>query len=150
MPELDRQFWKIDENLMRVELTELERADHLARRKDIYIARHPETRHGGDRSSRQNGDLAATDRFTADTEKKTGLDERTIHGAARCPLLDDLALWAIHLLRERSVHSWLMHDFERRNPNYLSIKERSHSNESGLLDNKILYYYGKMKRDKGY
>ena len=31
----------------------LERAEHLAKRKGLYEAKHPETRHGGDRRSNQ-------------------------------------------------------------------------------------------------
>jgi hypothetical protein len=56
-----------------------ERARFTQRRKDIYIALHPETRHGGERASRQVGDLQTeTNRFTADTAVKTGQSERTV------------------------------------------------------------------------
>jgi ParB family chromosome partitioning protein len=86
MPELDRQLWEIDENLIRVDLTELEIASHLKRRKDIYIARHPETRQGGAPGKAGGGKLAKTDKlssFAQDTAVKTGCNERTIRRAVR-------------------------------------------------------------------
>jgi ParB family chromosome partitioning protein len=39
-----RELWEIDENLCRAELSELERAEHLAKRKEVYERLHPETR----------------------------------------------------------------------------------------------------------
>ncbi len=43
---IDAELAEIDENLCRTELTVLERGEHLARRKALYVARHPETRVG--------------------------------------------------------------------------------------------------------
>ena len=40
---LEKELSEIDENLIRAELTELEKADLLARAKEIYEIRHPET-----------------------------------------------------------------------------------------------------------
>ncbi len=51
-------------------------AVQTARRKEIYEALHPETAHGGDRASRQDGDLKS-DRFT-DTAARTGRSKRKV------------------------------------------------------------------------
>jgi len=77
---VDAELVEIDENLVRADLTPAEQAAHHARRKELHVRKHPETKHGGDRksdkSSRQNGDL--NDRYTKDTAEKTGASERTV------------------------------------------------------------------------
>ncbi len=63
-------------------LTTAERALFIRRRKEIYEALYPETRHGGDRkSTRQIGDLndnEDAERFSLNTAKSTGISERSI------------------------------------------------------------------------
>lgn len=83
--EINARLWEIDENLMRAELTDAQRAEHVAERKRIYEAMHPETAYGGDRRgpSRQFGDLKSVDRFTADTAAKTGRSERAVQRDAQ-------------------------------------------------------------------
>jgi N6-adenosine-specific RNA methylase IME4 len=45
--EVDAVLAEIDENLERQPLTALEHSEHLKARKDIYLAKYPETKHGG-------------------------------------------------------------------------------------------------------
>lgn len=78
LSELERQIAECDENLCGTVLSKSERALFTARRKEAYEALHPETKHGGDRASRQVGDLNEPDRFTADTATKTGQSERAV------------------------------------------------------------------------
>lgn len=49
LDKLHLELAEIDENLVRNELTALERGEQLARRKRIYEALHPETKQGGSR-----------------------------------------------------------------------------------------------------
>ena len=85
--QLHCKLWEIDENLVRAELTELERGEHLADRKAIYEQLHPETKAGAAQALGMNqalgndvGDnLAPT--FTADTAAKTGRSQRSIERA---------------------------------------------------------------------
>jgi N6-adenosine-specific RNA methylase IME4/ParB-like chromosome segregation protein Spo0J len=79
--DLDRQLCEIDENLIREDLSQVDRALFLARRKEIYLIKYPETANGGDRKSdRKLCDLKKDDakRFTAATAALTGQNERTI------------------------------------------------------------------------
>jgi ParB family transcriptional regulator, chromosome partitioning protein len=76
LPDLARQLAECDENLCGAKLTPAERSLFTVRRKHIYEALHPETKHGGNREpSRQVGDMS---RFTADTAARTGRSERDV------------------------------------------------------------------------
>ena len=79
---------EIDENLMRAELTEFERAKLLARRKEIYDQLHPETRWGY--ASLKNlkqfrnteilpGQNFGTRGFVAEVSDELGISEKTIY-----------------------------------------------------------------------
>lgn len=85
--DLRAELAEIDENLIRNELGPADRASAIARRKAIYEALHPETRHGaigGNREqSRQVGDSAPkAERFTKATADATGSSERTVQREA--------------------------------------------------------------------
>jgi ParB family chromosome partitioning protein len=66
---------EIDENLIREELTVLERGEQLARRKEIYEALHPEARTGAGRPPKNSETVSP---FSADVASKTGLTPRTV------------------------------------------------------------------------
>jgi len=75
--DLHAELAMIDENLVRAELSAVERAEQTARRKAIYLELHPETTHGGDRKPDQVANLA-TRSFASATASATGLGERTV------------------------------------------------------------------------
>lgn len=68
----------IDENLMRTDSTPAERASLTARRKAIYLRRHPETGHGGDRRSDQVDKNVHLKSFATATAAATGKHEKAI------------------------------------------------------------------------
>ena len=53
LSDLETRLAEIDENLIRNDLSVLERGDQLLERKRIYEELYPETRHGGDRKSEE-------------------------------------------------------------------------------------------------
>jgi ParB family transcriptional regulator, chromosome partitioning protein len=85
LSDIDRHLMELDENLMRADLSDLERSEHLAARKGWYEAKHPEASAGakraaGMRAAAGRGNVAAESAatFVADTATKTGASERTI------------------------------------------------------------------------
>jgi len=85
----DQRMAEIDENLIRSELTALERGEHLAERKRLYEALYPETKHGTNRYTVKSGKVGHS-RFTKDVASKTGAGERTIrHAVSITNNLDD-------------------------------------------------------------
>ena len=73
MDDLDRQLWEIDENLCRAELTEIEHAEHLKRRREIFDAK----RNSGENIPSIPG-RGRPKEFDQDTADKTGLDKSTV------------------------------------------------------------------------
>ncbi|WP_236761811.1 MT-A70 family methyltransferase [Agrobacterium tumefaciens] len=76
--DLDRQLCEIDENLIRADLTPADRALFLARRKEIYLVKHPETAHGavGRGGYEKSGQIVRS--FSEETAVSTGQHERTV------------------------------------------------------------------------
>jgi len=79
---LQAELAEIDENFIRNDLSSMEYGDLLLRRKEIYEALHPKTRHGGDRKSDKikspNWRLDSEKSFVDDTAEKLGVGARTI------------------------------------------------------------------------
>jgi ParB family chromosome partitioning protein len=75
---LREELVTIDENLRRKKLTVLDEAQLLARRKEVYLALHPEVRHGGRRTSSGHCGHLGTPSFSQDLASKTGSSARTI------------------------------------------------------------------------
>lgn len=93
---------EIDENLIRHELTALDRARFLAERKRLYEALNPAAKHGGDRRSDQAANMAVWS-FSADIADKVGLSERTIRRAVA--LAEALAPAVVERVRHTDLAS---------------------------------------------
>lgn len=89
---LEAELIELDENLERIELTVLERGEHLLRRKEIYEQLHPQTKQGGAPGKKGGGKQAkdaTVASFAEDTSKKTGLSIRTIQDDGKIARLSD-------------------------------------------------------------
>lgn len=100
--EAEVRLREIDENLIRHELTALDRARFLAERKRLYEAINPAAKHGGDRRSDQAANLA-TWSFGEDIAEKTGLSYRTI--ARAVALAEALSPEAVKRVRHTPLAS---------------------------------------------
>jgi len=83
LEDLEYELVEIDENLIRLDIPLIDRADRLERRQQIYETFHSDATHGGDRKSQeykeenQTANLA-TLRFAKETAEKTGMSERAV------------------------------------------------------------------------
>lgn len=77
---LSAELAEIDENLIRNELHWFDRDKQLKRRKEIYEAIHPETRHGNtsERAEVKRHCVVLQPTFSEDTATKVGVSDRTI------------------------------------------------------------------------
>lgn len=86
LDDLDRRLAEIDENLIRNELKAMERSEHLAERKRLYLLKHPETKRGTAGANASNaaqgkGDAAeviSVASFAQDAAEKIGVTDRSI------------------------------------------------------------------------
>lgn len=92
---------EIDENLMRRELSILDRGVFLAERKKLHLLRFPQTAHGGDRVSEQAITvLGCSGRFSEEVAKKIGLSAATVdRGVKVIKIVPDV--------RETIARTWL-------------------------------------------
>ena len=77
---------EIDENLARNDLSLLERAEHLYRRKQLYEEMHPERRHGGNRGNQYTGGKKCQDaklQFCQTAAAVCGRSATTVHRLVR-------------------------------------------------------------------
>lgn len=79
----DRELWEIDENLMRAELTEIERARHSKRRKELWETRQNRVSEVCPPEIGYQKPPPAKKGFAADTAEKTGMSKRSINQALR-------------------------------------------------------------------
>ena len=90
MNDLQAELAEIDENLMRENLSPAQEAQHIKRRKELYEAMHPTTKHGGAPSAgigkgkRKDAADGAfpQDSFAQATAKATGKSKRSIQKQA--------------------------------------------------------------------
>ncbi len=85
--QVDRELAEIDENLIRNELTALERGEHLARRKAIYEALHPESARFSPQKQAARKSIQPSenisDGFAQDAAAKTGVTDRAVRYAVQ-------------------------------------------------------------------
>lgn len=104
--DLELKLIEIEENLVRHELTELDRATFLAEHQTVYLQLYPSTKPGGDRRKKSNPQVAdliphpLVERFSAYTARKLGVSEDTIHRAIRRAKLPES-------VRDRIAGSWM-------------------------------------------
>lgn len=105
---LEARREEVEENLIRNELSPLDRAFFLREHKKVYELLHPETAHGGDRKSRQSKDKIKSQtlgldpkRFTAEAARLCNLSEATIQSAIA--LANALDPQVVRLLRGTAV-----------------------------------------------
>lgn len=84
MTDLDAELWEIDENLCRAELTPADRAVFVARRKDLYEIKYPQSALGNNQHTRvrkicepSSVDISPH-RFTFVTAQIAGISERAV------------------------------------------------------------------------
>lgn len=75
---LEARLCEIDENLIRRELSPLDRASHLAERQRIYEELYPDTKRGAAGAAARWGDANDKLSFASDVAEKLGVSERDV------------------------------------------------------------------------
>jgi len=91
LDDMKSEIAMIDENILRVNLTEAQYGKALKRRKELYEALHPETKktEGNSKARKLSDNLS----FSRDTAAKTGTSRRTVErSVALAEKLDDQAV----------------------------------------------------------
>lgn len=81
LDDLDRQLWEIDENLCRADLTNLERAQHTAKRAEVVEQKaelNAKSALNSDEPKKRGAKDKGQEKFAADTAKATGCSIRSI------------------------------------------------------------------------
>jgi ParB-like chromosome segregation protein Spo0J len=78
MDNLDRQLWEIDENLIRADLTDLQRAQHTARRAEVVKQKVELDKLAKTEPDPSQNANKGQGEFVAETAKKTGKSEKTV------------------------------------------------------------------------
>lgn len=101
--DLEAELAEIDENLIRSDLTALERSEHLARRKELYEELYPETKREATLKQNRNDNVSEREApsFASDTAAKTGDSERTVQRATK--IGTDITQEARDAIRETPV-----------------------------------------------
>lgn len=76
--EIKAELMEIDENIIRRDLTALERAEQLNRRKEIYEKLYPHSNESRNQYTAKRNNFAEQKTFTEDTAQKTGKSQRAI------------------------------------------------------------------------
>lgn len=76
--EIKAELMEIDENIIRRDLTALERAEQLKRRKEIYEKLYPHSNESRNQYTAKRNNFAEQKTFTEDTAQKTGKSQRAI------------------------------------------------------------------------
>ncbi len=103
--DLEAKLIEIDENLMRRELSPLDRAVFLMARKEVHEEMYPDTKNGGDKKSvdfkDKNQIAKLANRFSKAAAEKTGLSERSIQRAVS--IVSRLSPDVIELVRDTGL-----------------------------------------------
>lgn len=130
LDEIKSELAEIDENLIRNELTELEKSEQLARRKELYEQLHPETKKGNaqalgmNRRKGNNVSAESAPTFAEDTAKKTGKSKRAIQESIQ--ISNGLNDSTKQRIKETPI--------EKKKTNLLRLAKQSHENQQKIID----------------